>query len=106
MGGRLRGTWEVKTAPDLLPRPFPGPPGRSMGLALQAWGDVLAGRAPPPHLIVTSHWVSSGRVAVAVDSGGTVVLVSQDGIDPLNRAKAPRKAKISRTEGKGRLVVI
>ncbi|KAM9054848.1 small G protein signaling modulator 1 isoform 3-T3 [Megaptera novaeangliae] len=32
------------------------------------------------HQQVTSCWVSSGRVAVAVDSGGTVVLVSQDGI--------------------------
>lgn len=33
-----------------------------------------------PRLIVTSCRVSSGRVAAAVDSGGTVVLVSQDGI--------------------------
>ncbi|XP_066870368.1 small G protein signaling modulator 1 isoform X3 [Kogia breviceps] len=32
------------------------------------------------HQQVTSCWVSSGRVTVAVDSGGTVVLVSQDGI--------------------------
>lgn len=33
-----------------------------------------------PCLIVTSCRVSSGRVVAAVDSGGTVVLVSQDGI--------------------------
>lgn len=51
-----------------------------MGLAWHAWGDVFAGRAPSPYLIVTSHWVFSGWVVVAVDSGGTVVLVSQDGI--------------------------
>ncbi|KAB1255495.1 Small G protein signaling modulator 1 [Camelus dromedarius] len=43
-------------------------------------GCIFSGRAPAPCLIVTSCWVSSGWVAVAVDSGGTVVLVSQDGI--------------------------
>jgi len=51
-----------------------------VGLAWHAWGDVCAGRAPSACLIVTSCWVFSGWVMVAVDSGGTVVLVSQDGI--------------------------
>lgn len=41
---------------------------------------MYAGRAPYPCLILTSRWISSGWVVVAVDSGGTVVLVSQDGI--------------------------
>lgn len=47
---------------------------RALGLAGCAWGRLS------PCLIVTSCWVSSGRLMVAVDSGGTVVLVSQDGI--------------------------
>lgn len=43
-------------------------------------GDMLAQRAPSPCLIVTTFWVFFGRVTAVVDSGGTVVLVSQDGI--------------------------
>ncbi|KAJ8798852.1 hypothetical protein J1605_000009 [Eschrichtius robustus] len=43
-------------------------------------GDLDYEKSSPVDDLVTSCWVSSGRVAVAVDSGGTVVLVSQDGI--------------------------
>lgn len=53
--------------------------GQVRGLPQHAWGAVL-GRAPSMHLLVTSCWVFSGRLPATVDSGGTVVLVSQDGI--------------------------
>lgn len=69
---------EVETAPDPLPRPFPEPRAGVWSASACLGGCFWEG--PSIHLLVTSCWVFSGWLPVAVDSGGTVVLVSQDGI--------------------------
>lgn len=69
---------EVETAPDPLPRPFPEPRAGVWSASACLGGCFWEG--PSIHLLVTSCWVFSGWLLVAVDSGGTVVLVSQDGI--------------------------
>lgn len=65
----------MKTAPTFCPGLS-----QSLGARPRVWLGTSRGEGASPRLIVTSCRVSSGWVAAAVDSGGTVVLVSQDGI--------------------------